>query len=454
MNARTEAELSAIETPFDDPVPARAVETTAIVPVIATKTRAEVTEILDAEAQDEKKNTIGGIVPLKYSLSSATLAAMLTKYSGVTYDVAVPEGRKAAKDAVADLSKAAKTMEDEYKKWNTPIMAMTKHARSQKDKAQDVLDAIKKPISEALDAIRAAEEKAEAERAAKESARVATHTKAIAELEALPGAFLTASVATIDAAIAEVSALDYLNFRAWDEYADQARGLQIAAVETLKTHRTNAEAREALQAERDARAAEDAKRAAEAEVTQRITAITTAPMSVFNKPAEDIQALLNRLKKTDVATFGERADEATAALTQAKSMVEMMLTQAQATEEAAAKAKADANALAALQAAEAQRIADAEAAEQAAAQAAARAEQDAADAAEREKREAAQAAERVEQDAQQAKVRAMSARRARMEDQAEVMHGILASARNTLVEAGRADLVESIDEVFAAIDTE
>jgi hypothetical protein len=32
------------------------------------------------------------------------------------------------------------------------------------------------------------------------------------------------------------------------------------------------------------------------------------------------------------------------------------------------------------------------------------------------------------------------------------MHGILASAREVLEQAGRADLVESIDEVFATIE--
>jgi hypothetical protein len=440
MNARSDKELSAIETPFDDPVPVRTVATTAIVPVIETKTRAEVTEVLDAPAKDEAAKTINGIVPLKYSLTSATLADMLTKYSGVTYDVGTPEGRKMAKDAVADLNKAAKSMEEEYKTWNSPIMAMTKHARVQKEKAQGVLDAIKKPIAEALDAIRRAEEQAEAERAAKESARVAAHMKAIAELEALPGSFLTASVATIDAAIAEVSALDYLNFRAWDEYADQARGLQIAAVDTLKAHRANAEAREALEAERAARAAEDAKRAADAEVTQRVTAITQAPMSVFGKPAEDIQSLLNRLNKTDVATFGERAGEAQTALAQARAMVEMMLAQAQAAEAKQAE-------LNRLKAEETARAAAAEQAKRDEAAEIERREREAAETAANEKREK----DRAEFEAESVKARALHDRRLRLESHATDLFALLIEASAYVTND---DLTARINAVQAVIDGE
>jgi DNA repair exonuclease SbcCD ATPase subunit len=438
MNARTEAELSVIETPFDNPVPARTVEMTAVVPVIEQKSRLEVTEILDAEAKDEKANTIGGIVPLKYTLTGAILKSMLDRYSGVQYDVATPEGRKMAKEAAADLKAAENKMEAEYKAWNSPIMAMTKHARTQKDKAAALLDAIRKPIVEALDAIKRAEEQAEAERAAKESARVAAHMKAIAELEALPGSFLTASVATIDAAIAEVSALDYLNFRAWNEYADQARGLQIAAVETLKAHRANAEAREALEAERAARAAEDAKRAADAAIGERITAITTAPMSVFNKPADEIKRLLNRLNLTDTSEFGERAAEAGAAVAQAKAMVEMMLTQAQAAESKQAE-------LDRLQAEEAKRVADAQAAETAAA----RAKQAEIDRIEREAREAAEAEDRKHREADQARARELSARRLRMEDHADELLALLTAARAYVTNDG---LIAQIDALTKHIE--
>jgi hypothetical protein len=433
MNARTEAELSAIETPFDDPVPARVTNMTAIVPVIEQKSRLEVTEILDAEAKDEKANTIGGIVPLKYTLTGAILKSMLDRYSGVQYDVATPEGRKMAKEAAADLKAAENKMEAEYKAWNSPIMAMTKHARTQKDKAAALLDAIRKPIVEALDAIKRAEEQAEAERAAKESARVAAHTKAIAELEALPGSFLTASVATIDAAIAEVSALDYLNFRAWDEYADQARGLQIAAVETLKAHRANAEAREALEAERAARAAEDAKRAADAALGERITAITTAPMSVFNKPAEDIQGLLIRLNKTDVASFGDRAAEATAALTQARAMVEMMLAQAQAAEAKEAELKR-------LQDEETARAAAAERAEREQAEAAARAEREAAEKAANEQREQ----ERAQFEAEQVAAQRTMIRTLRMQDNADELLELLVEARQYVTNDGLMGRIDAL----------
>jgi hypothetical protein len=268
----------------------------------------------------------------------------------------------------------------------------------------------------------------------------------------MPGQFVTASVATIDAALEELRAHDYLNFRNWDEYGDKARALQSEAVTALAAHRENAVAREALQAERDARAAEDAKRAADAAVQERITVITTAPMSVFGKPAADIKRLLDRLNKTDVATFGEHSVQAAGALSQAVQMVGMMLSQAEAAEAKEAE-------LARLQAEEAQRAAAAEQAkrdEEAALQArenaarleAERLEREVAEAAAREQQQKAQA----EADASQARVRAMSARRQRLEDQAEVMHGILASARDVLAQAGRADLVESIDEVFAAIE--
>jgi hypothetical protein len=438
MNARTEAELSAIDTPFDvtdvDAVETKA-PVTAVVPVV--KNVLEITEVLDAKAKDGE-TAIATISPLQYDVTGATLAALHKKFAGVTFDVSKPDGRKAAKDAVSEMSKIARGMEDAYKSWNSGIMAMTKHARVQKEKVGEALDMLKKPIVEALDAVKRAEEAAEAKRAAAESARVAAHTKAIAELEALPGSFLTASVATIDAAIAEVSALDYLNFRAWDEYADQARGLQVAAVDTLKTHLTNAQAREALDVERAARAAEDAKRAADAEVTQRITAITTAPMSVFNKPAEDIQQLLNRLNKTDVATFGERAAEATAALTQARTMVEMMLAQAQAAE--AKQAELDR-----LQAEEAKRVADAQAAETAAA----RAKQAEIDRIAREAREAAEAEDRKQREADQARARELSARRLRMEDHADELLALLTAARAYVTNDG---LIAQIDALTKHIE--
>jgi hypothetical protein len=156
-------------------------------------------------------------------------------------------------------------------------------------------------------------------------------------------------------------------------------------------------------------------------------------MSVFNKPAEDIQGLLIRLNKTDVASFGDRAAEATAALTQARAMVEMMLAQAQAAEAKEAELKR-------LQDEETARAAAAERAEREQAEAAARAEREAAEKAANEQREQ----ERAQFEAEQVAAQRTMIRTLRMQDNADELLELLVEARQYVTNDGLMGRIDAL----------
>jgi hypothetical protein len=452
-----------------DDAPAEAVDANegrALALVTPTENLA-ITEVLDALPKDIEGNAITNIAPLKYDLTDALLAGLKSEYAGAIFAVDTPEGKKAAKEIAGKLSKLSKGMDDAYKDWNAPIMAMTKNAREQKDYAQGVIGEILKPIKQQLDDQKAKEEAEEVARAAAESRRVDAHTAALIALQSLPDQYVMASSADIDAAIREVSSFEYLTRRNWEEFAPPAQDAQRVGIEKLKTHLQNAKDREELarlraeQTKKDAEAAaqREAREAADREAAEarertealkeRIRNIETAPMGAFGTSVTHMAKLIGRLDATDLSAFGDMQPEAEKAIATARAMIVSMQTQQKAVEDAAVVAQQNAANLQRLQdekagqeRAEADRVAAAERAEQQRKDEAAVAEREAA--AQRERDEQA-ASERTAQAAAEAKTRAESV--------AQTLLALLLEARQYVIgssDSVRPGLIAEIDAAISA----
>ncbi|MDF0506583.1 hypothetical protein POK33_38175 [Burkholderia cenocepacia] len=421
MNARTDSAVLAQAADVTD------VDFTPNALTVPTQTatgKLEITEVLDALPRDDQGNAITSITPIKFDLTDAALTALRERLSGATFDVATPEGMKAAKATVGDLTKLKKGMEDAYTQWNKPILAMTKQAREQRDYATSEIEALREPIKKQIDDRQAEIDRQKNEAAVAESRRIDGHTAALSALQTLPDQFVTASSADIESAIADLSSFEYLTRRDWEEFTNAAQDAQRASIEALKLHLTNAKAREELAVVRAQQEAEEAARRAQAEaeeaernrvagLKERIHTIQLSPTTCVGLPAAQIQRTLDRLEKTDAAEFAELREEAQQAIDGARSNLQTML-----------QAAKDADELAEFRAMKEQNE---------------RAEREKAEAAERAAREAAAQAERERQEAaRQARERA--------EAVAETMRDLLIEAR-AHVPAG--DLADRIDLAIA-----
>jgi hypothetical protein len=412
-----------------------------------------ITEVLDALPKDAEGKAITGIVPLKYDLTDTLLAQFKAQYVGVAYAVDTPEGKAAAKEAVSKLSKLKTGMDTAYKSWNAPIMAMTKNAREQKDYAQTELAAIIDPIQAQLDEQKAKEDRIKNEAAVAESRRIDGHTAALTALQKLPEQYVQASVADIEAALADLTSFEYLTRRDWQEYAITAQDAQRQSIETLRMHLTNATAREKLaameaeQAEQNAaRQAEEQQREAERvrveALRERITNIQMAPMTAIGSSSAGIQKILDRMDRVDATEFGDMQQQAQDAINISRTALNTLLAGAKATEAATAQAEA--------QSAEMQRLKDAEAAREREEQAT----RDAAAAAERE------AEAQRERDAQAERERVAAAEaeaKARAEAVAETLRDLLIEALphvSVSPDPVRPGLIAEIETAIAAAQGE
>ncbi|MFM0608702.1 hypothetical protein PQR05_29650 [Paraburkholderia sediminicola] len=421
--------------------------------LVTTAEKLTITEVLDALPKDAEGNAITGIVPLKYDLTDTLLAQFKQQYVGVAYAVDTPEGKAAAKEAVSRLSKLKKGMDDAYKAWNSPIMAMTKNAREQKDYAQTELAAIIDPIQAQLDKQKAEEDRIKNEAAVAESRRIEGHTAALTALQKLPERYVQASVTDIEAALADLTSFEYLTRRDWQEYAVTAQDAQRQSVETLRMHLTNASAREklaALEAEQaqteSARQAEeqqrDAERARVDALRERITNIQMAPMTAIGSSAAGIQKTLDRLELVKVEEFGDMQQQAQDAINISRTALSTLLAGAKATEAATAQAEAQATEMQRLQDVEAERKREEQAREDAAAATARAAE---------EQREREAQAERAHSAA------AAADAKARAEAVAETVLALLIEARPHVIGSSdevRPGLIEEIDAAIAAVQGE
>lgn len=390
-----------------------------------------ITEVLDKIATDDSGKAITKITPLAFPINDLQLAALREELKGAQFAVDTADGKAAAKKVISKLTAIKSSMEDAYKTWNAPILAMTAHARQQRDHAIETIDAIRAPIKQAVDEQTARETAERTRKAREESDRISAHTAALKVLGDLPGLYVQSPSADIESAIHEISGFDYLSRRDWQEYLPAATDLIRANIDALKIHLANAKAREqlaALQAEQraadEARAREQAEQDAERErvaaLRERIHNIELAPTTVADATSEAISRKLSRLEQTDTTTFDELAAEATAAIENTRNVLQTMLDAALKNEAAARQAADDAAELAELRAEKQRR------------------EEAAATARENAEREAREEAERVQRE----KDEAARIARERAEAVAETLLALLLEAR-PYVPAG--DLAERID---------
>ncbi len=405
-----------------------------------------ITEILDAPAKDAKGSTITGIAPLHYGVTDLMIAQLEAEFTGVQFAVDTPEGKAAAKGFVSKLSKLKTGMDAAYKEWNTPIMALTKHARDTKDKVQDKIAALIEPVQAALDIQKAEDDRIKNEKAVAESRRIDEHVGALTQLEKLHERFVSAPSADIEAQIRDLNSFEYLTRRDWEEYMPRAQEAVRTNLAALETHRTNALSRERLakleaeQAAKDAEreaaaAAERAERARVDGLKERMTNIQTLPSMCIGMGVAEIQGTLNRLNKTTADMFAEFAGEAQTAIDNARANLETMLEQAKELAE-----------LAEFRAAKARKAQeDAEAAERA----------------EREAAEAKAAAERAEADRIEAAARAereriaeeQRAERERAERTRSIAQSLLDIARRAMPFVEAAEQSASRDDLLADINS-
>jgi hypothetical protein len=455
MNAPTPAAL--LEQAAAEPVKASAVDIDAILDgsimlSSAQRETLKIDEILDATPKGDKGTAITAIAPFAPGLTGEMLALLKATYSGAVFDVKDPAGMKEAKATVSRLTKLKTSMEAAYTEWNAPIQDMLKLARTQRDFAIDSVVALRDPIKAQIDVEQAEIDRIKHEKAAAESRRIEAHVGALTQLQKLPEQYVSAASADIEAQIRDLDSFEYLTRRDWEEYMPAAQDAVRASLDTLKTHLTNAQAREELaklqskaaeeQAARDrAAAAEAAERERVEKLRERINNIRLAPTTAIGLPAAQIQRTLDRLNAVNLDEFAEFTTEATEAATGARSNLETMLEAAKDAEELKEFREAKAR----------KEQADREAAERAE-----REKQEAADAAaraakaeaERKEREAREEAVRIQREREEA----ARAARERAEQHAETLLALLIESRTYVADhpaAYEGNLVARID---AAID--
>jgi hypothetical protein len=436
MNARTESpEVLTAADPLD---------TTALVPV--ANAALEITEVLDALPKDEKGKTITSIAPIKFEVTDTLLATLKHDLTGATFDVKSTDGMKAAKATVSKLTALKTGIEKAFTEWNKPVRALQKKAGEQRDYAIEQIVALREPIAAQVDAEQAIIDAKKAEAAVAESRRIEAHVGALTLLQNLPGEYVAASVADIEAVIRDLSSFDYLTRRDWEEYMPAAQDAQRAGIDALGVHLTNAKAREELaairaqqQKEADARAAAEAAAEAErqrvANLRERIQNIQLSPTTAIGTNAAQIQKTLDRLNKVDANDFAELTDEATAAITSARTNLLTML-----------EAAKDAEELAEFRAAKARKTAE----EAAQAEDLARREREAAEEAARLEREAKELAARQAADEAAAREAAREAAAALMREKASTMRDLLVRACDFIVPTtvGGAELLADIEALL------
>ncbi|WP_109479190.1 hypothetical protein [Paraburkholderia sp. C35] len=400
----------------------------------------KITQHLDVPATAAGGEIIEAIKPLQFPVRDVHIAALHSFLDGIQFAVATPDGMKEAKGAYSNLTKLKKLVEETYTTWNTPIRDLQEDARNKRDYVIAEVDAMRAPIKEQIDAQTAIETAERNKKAKEESQRIEAHVAAVKVLTDMPTQYLSASSETIEQVIAEISSIDSLSRRDWQEYLPAATDAIRTNIATLNQHLENAKAREEVARMRAAQDEADRENERKAALRERIHNIELAPTTVADATSEAIQKKLNRLEQTDPSTFEEMAAEATAAIENTRNVLQTMLDAALKNESAARQAAEDAAELAALRAEKAQR-------EQAAATAAENAAREQREATERKEREDREEAERIEREKQEA----ARVARERAEAVAETLLALLIEAR-AHVPAG--DLADRIDTAVASAQGE
>ncbi|WP_458763622.1 hypothetical protein [Cupriavidus basilensis] len=333
------------------------------------------TEVLDAapaETDAAQAEPATGLVV--YNAIEAGLAEL--RAAGATpFDVKTTAGNKAAREFVQRCVSTRTATEEAYTNWNRPVLAMQKRIREKKEEILASVKAIETPVKELVDAEQKRKDEERIEKARIESARISAHQACLNAIATLPRDYLSASVADVTAAIADLESPEYLGQREWEEYADQAKEAVASALATLRVHLENAKAREELaamraqqeaeaEARRAAAAADEAERKRVAGIKDRIHAIELAASTCIGLGARQIQQRIDSLAREAADDFGEFQAEAGAAIQSALGNLNTMLDAAREKEEQERQRAADQAELQKLRDAEAKRQQDAKDAEQ------------------------------------------------------------------------------------------
>jgi hypothetical protein len=301
-----------------------------------------------------------GHVIVDFSRTQAGLATLKAKYSGPVPDVTTRDGMEQAKAGRREMVALRTALEDRRKALKAPALDFGRKI----DTAASALVAQIRDLEEPYDsAIKAEESRKEEARLAKvraEEQRIREHEAGLAGIKETPARYLSAPSADIRRCIEQLEAPEFLDHRVWEEYEPAAREATRVALEQLRQHLVNAEAREQLAALQAKQAEEQRQREAEqarvAKIKDRIHAIELAPGTLVGLPSRAIGKRLQELQVEQgegFASFGEFAEEARLALDSTIRQLQQMQADAE-------QAEADA-ALRAVEQQELQRLRDAEA---------------------------------------------------------------------------------------------
>ena len=213
-------------------------------------------EVLSADLQKV------GAALTEYSKVDAGLAQLRQTYGAVIYDVKTTAGMDAARKARLAVRELRYRVEEIRKSAKAPLLALGKQIDGEAKRITAALLEIETPVDEQ---IRSEETRRETERKAKEDAErarvLAIQTK-LAKLQSLPETYTSALV---PAKLAEIiTQLEGGLTFDYQEFADTAEGLrQTALVALRRAHVEAIEREEREAADQAARAAEEARLAAE-----------------------------------------------------------------------------------------------------------------------------------------------------------------------------------------------
>jgi len=227
-------------------------------------------EIIDrAEFKDGK-----GIV--EYSQTTAALAALRTKYSGVIYDLATTKGNEAARAARLELTTLRTSLEKKRKEFKSPALEFGKMIDAEAARITGEIVALETPIDEQIkaDEKRRAAEKAEKERIAAE--RAAGYHAKIDQVRSFVAKCVGISSERIIKGIAQVELLD-VSEQAFAEFVGEAATAKAETLAAMQTILAETKAREAEAArleqqriENERQAAELARQRAEIEAREKV----------------------------------------------------------------------------------------------------------------------------------------------------------------------------------------
>ena len=214
----------------------------------------------------------------EYSPTAAALTDLAARFKGVVYDVSVPDGMKAAKEARNEIRSYRTALEKKRKELKEPALRRAKLIDEEAKFLTERIVALEQPIAQQIEA---EEQRVENEKRAREEAeqrRVQAIISRINDIKLAPARVTGRPAASIETVLASLT--DRVIGDDFAEFQREAEGERVIAIATLTTMLAGARAQE-VEAQRIAeeraelaRLQKEAKERAEKDEAERRARIT------------------------------------------------------------------------------------------------------------------------------------------------------------------------------------